>query len=186
MTSVLLHTLNHYPEFNSNADINGIIAFVNSLALPPTARVFPLNIITHAQRARYNQKFGANFVVVGAQLFYRPSPRISLEVVRPHNHIAVLKALWNNLRQGLGIGINYFYYQVCSHYLGIIREETTHFLQSKGEYQIGRNFKKIVNKQILAKCANERWAIDCIFMTAYPDANYRLILTVVDFFFQKK
>ena len=113
MTSVLLHTLNHYPEFHTNADINGIIAFVNSLPLPPAGRVFPLNIITHAQRARYTQKFGAHFVVVGAQLFYRPSPRINLEVVRPHNHIAVLNALWNNPRQGLGLGINSFYYQVC-------------------------------------------------------------------------
>ena len=186
MTSVLLHKLNHYPEFQSNAGINGIIAFVNSLPLPPAARVFPPHIVTNAQRNRYQQKFGNNFVVVGAlQLFYRPSPRISLEVVRPHNHIAVLNAIWNNPREGLGVGINAFYYLVCSRYLGITRVETTQFLQSKGDYQIGRNFKKMDNKKILAKCANERWGIDCISMTAYPDANYRHILTVVDYFSKK-
>ena len=94
MTSVLLHTLNHYPEFQSNAGINGIIAYVNSLPLAPGARVFPAHINTNAQRARYHQKFGNNFVVVGAiQLFYRPSPRINLEVVRPQNHFAVLNAI---------------------------------------------------------------------------------------------
>ena len=92
MTSVLLHTLNHYPEFQSNAGINGIIAYVNSLPLAPGARVFPAHINTNAQRARYHQKFGNNFVVVGAiQLFYRPSPRINLEVVRPQNHFCRIK-----------------------------------------------------------------------------------------------
>ena len=183
MTSVLLHTLNHYPEFQSNAGINGIIAYVNSLPLAPGARVFPAHINTNAQRARYHQKFGNNFVVVGAiQLFYRPSPRINLEVVRPQNHFAVLNAIWNNPRQGLGVGVNAFYYQVCSRYLAITRVETTQFLQSKGDYQIGRNFRKMDNKKILAKCSQERWGIDCIDMTAYPNANYRYILTVVDYF----
>ena len=140
MTSVLLHTLNHYPEFQSNAGINGIIAYVNSLPLAPAARVFPAHINTNAQRARYHQKFGNNFVVVVAiQLIYRPSPRINLEVVRPQNHFAVLNAIWNNPRQGLGVGVNAFYYQVCSRYLAITRVETSQFLQSKGDCQIGRN-----------------------------------------------
>ena len=81
--------------------------------------------------------------------------------------------------------MNAFYYLVCSRSLGITREETTHFLQSKGDYQIGRSFFKVVNKQILAKCPNERFGIDVISMAGQTQNNYRFILTVVDYFSKK-
>ena len=39
MTSVLLKTLNNYPEVKTDAGIDGIIAYLNSAGIAP--RVFP-------------------------------------------------------------------------------------------------------------------------------------------------
>ena len=107
MTSVLLKTLNNYPEVKTDAGIDGIIAYLNSAGIVP--RVFPANVLTNVQRNRYANKFMHFVVVAPNNLFYRPSPRISLQVIRPATRLAVLNALWNNPREGLGVGVNAFY-----------------------------------------------------------------------------
>jgi hypothetical protein len=80
------------------------------------------------------------------------------------------------------------------HYLGINRKETSLFLKKDGNYQISRQYQKIVNKPILAKTSNERWSADCIHIKQYGlphmgDVNLTghalFILTVVDYFSKK-
>ncbi len=61
MTSVLLKTLNNYPDLKTDAGINGVIAYLNSTGILP--RIFPPHILTRAQQARYAHKF-LHFVVV--------------------------------------------------------------------------------------------------------------------------
>ena len=102
MTSVLLKTLNNYPEVKTDAGINGVIAYLNSAGILP--RVFPPHILTRAQQTRYAHKFLHFVVIAPNNLYYNPSPRISLQVIRPANRLAVLNALWNNPREGLGVG----------------------------------------------------------------------------------
>ena len=83
--------------------------------------------------------------------------------------------------QGLGLGINQFYAQVCSQFIGIKRVVSTAFLKSQGNYQVTRSYKKVVNRPILAQVPNERWGVDILHIKKYA-GNHKYILTVVDYF----
>ena len=115
--SVLLKKLNHYSNYTQN-DINQIVAYVNTKNNPQP--VFPPNL-NQRQIQRYIQKFGEDFVVNNNTLFYNPNPNLNLEVVPPELRENRLQAVYNNFQQGLGLGINSFYHQVCSHYIGTTR-----------------------------------------------------------------
>lgn len=187
--SVLLKKLNHYSPFTQN-DIDNIIAYVNTKENPHP--IFPPDFDAR-QRQKYIQKFGTDFIVRDNTLFYHPNPDLTLEVVPPELREQRLQETYNNFQQGLGLGINAFYHQVCSHYLGITRAQTTAFLKRQGDYQVGHPYVKSVNKPILVKTCNERWAVDIIDLNFYlfrddpPMHNnmFRYILTIVDYFSKK-
>ena len=171
-TSKILKSLQEYPEFETAVGIQGVIAYVHSvrLGLPP---VYPPGLNAR-QRNRFDEKFGENFVDVGNRLYYRPNVpghpggfRLNLEVAFPAQRQAILNEIYNNDESGLGIGLNLFYYQVCSKFLGIKRAETSAFLKKQGDYQISRNNLKVINKPVLAKASNERWEIDSIYLLKY-------------------
>lgn len=187
--SVLLKKLNHYSRY-TQVDINNIIAYVNTKNNPQP--IFPANFNARQQQ-RYIEKFGEDFVVNNNTLFYNPNNDLNLEVVPPALRQQRLQGLYNNFQQGLGLGINSFYHQVCSHYLGITRAETTTFLKNQGDYQVGHPYVKRVNKPIVVRCSNERWGVDLIDLNFYlfrddpPTHNnrYRYILLIVDYFSKK-
>lgn len=81
-------------------------------------------------------------------------------MVYPGEHNLFLRLVYDSPREGLGVGINLFYYQVCASYVGITRRECTAFLTHQGNYQITREFHKIPNRSTIAKTSNERWEID--------------------------
>ena len=203
MTSVEIKKLNAYPEFRTVAGINGVIAYVNSFPLPPAAHVFPPGLNAR-QRTRFQEKFGnGDWVVHVNTLMYNPltiggvAPgafgvgRVRLIVI-PNNAVIrnhVLALIYNNIHQGLGLGLNQFYHQVCQHYLGITRKQSSEFLKRQGDYQISRPVHKSLNYPILARCANELWQVDAVVLNKYggdPLYNnlglHTRILTVVDVF----
>ena len=180
MISSELKKLNNYPEFGTAAGINAIIQFI-------TAGNFPAGLNAR-QQIRYNQKFGVGSGFVSrnhnTELWYNPNANINLEVVPPNLRANRILAVYNDIRRGLGTGLNAFYHQVASLYLNISKKLTDAFLRSKGDYAIARVPQKLVNKPILSRAPNERWGVDLIDLNPFRGANQqrRFILTVVDYF----
>ena len=203
MTSNQLKRFNSYPEFRTIIGINSVKNYLNSARLNPPVLVYPAVAQTTRQRTRFRAKFPVNdWEVHNNTLFYRPKPpgapagvqRIDLEVIVPQPPAVIetaLQTIYEDKSQGLGLGINQFYSQVCSQYLGINRATSTAFLKKQGDYQITRTFKKVVSRPILAKCANERWAVDCVHLQRYGkvgfnhNGHHQFIFTCVDYFSKK-
>ena len=181
MSSTRLRTLNSYPEFRTNASINGIINFIVN-GIPPAG-------LNARQLQRYNQKFGVNSGFVtrnnNQDLFYNPNANINLEVVRPVDRQNAIQQIYDDPQQGLGKGLSTFYHQIAMSYLNISKVLTDAFLRKQGDYLVGVVPRKLVNRPILVQVSNERWAMDLIHMTAYPqvgNANKQFIMTDIDFF----
>jgi len=185
MTSRQLKKINNYPEFKTGAGIDSIINFIANGVLPPG--------LNPRQQARYNQKFGAGsgFVVRGLapnqDLFYNPNANINLEVVYPVNQQAAIQGVYDDPAQGYGKGLSSFYHQVAMSYLNISKKLTDAFLRKQGDYIVSVVPKKLINRPIVAKVANERWGMDLIHMTIPPypaigNNGRQYIMTVVDFF----
>jgi hypothetical protein len=172
-----LKRLNHYPEFQTDPQINQVIHYINTGVFPPG--------LNQRQQQRYAQKFNG-FVVQHGALKYRPNPNINLTVCLNANKNIVIQNIYNNIQRGLGQGLTSFYKQVCETHLNIKKSETDAFLRRQGDYQIARIPRRPrVNKPIQAEVPNERWGVDMIDMNAYASpANHmrRWILTVVDYF----
>ena len=172
-----LKTLNHIPEFRTDAQIAQIIHYVNTGNFPPG--------LTPRQQHRYAQKFNG-FVVQHGLLKYRPNANVNLTVCLNANKAIVIQNIYNNIQRGLGQGLASFYHQVCQSYLNIKKSDTDDFLRRQGDYQITRIPRKArINKPIQAEVPNERWGVDLIETTSYvsPQNNmFRFIFVAVDYF----
>ena len=194
MSSIELRRLNAYPEFRNMNTIQDVIIYVNSLNHLPI--VLPANL-NNRQIQRFIQKFGNGDwrVQNNNRLFYNPPTngqvgmgRVNLEVASPiiAQKEILMNAIYNNRGQGLGLGLNQFYYQVSKQFLNIKKDETADFLRRKGDWQVSRPIKKTLNHPILASCPNEKWQIDCIDLNQYVTPNNRrYIMTCVDVFSKK-
>ena len=184
MTTENLIRFNHY-DF-SNVGIDNAINFINWGVVPPG--------LDARQDAAFQTKFGPHTgfisrVVHGhAELFYNPNPNFNLEVVRPNNTQARIQLIYNDPRQGQGMGLSAFYKAVCLHYLNIKKAQTDLFLSSQGDYQVTRETHRQVNKPIMSSVPNERAGVDLIIMTPYNvpgvngNGNQVAIFTYIDFF----
>jgi transposase InsO family protein len=105
-------------------------------------------------------------------------------VAYPDEKQASMTLVYNDIRRGLGVGLQAFYQQVAMSYLNIKKTETDAFLRGQGDYQLAEIPHKRVISPIVAKAPNERWGMDLIDMSHGPLANrtYRYILTVIDYF----
>ena len=192
MSSLELRKLNLYPELKTVAGIQSVVTY-----LTPPNNVVPVGL-NQRQRARFIQKFGNGDWRIDAHntLFYNPPTnnhvgqgRINLEVIPPI--LAVknnkLNAIFDENREGLGLGLNQFYYQVSKQCLGITRRETSDFLKRQGNYQVSRPVRKTLNHPILSRCPNYLWQVDCINLNPYNHilGNRLFIMTVVDVFSKK-
>ena len=166
----------------TNADINDVIAFINSGYV-----LFPVGLNAR-QRARLNQKFGAGtgFIVAGGELTYNPNPNINLPVARPAQIPNILQNIYDLDNEGLGKGLETFYKSVSSQYLNIQKTLTDDFLRRQGDYMVAKvPQKQTTNAPIVTSVPNERWGIDLIDMSQYvsvPNQQKRYIMTVVDYF----
>ena len=172
MTSLELRKINNYPEWDAVEGINNVINFIQNQEIPAE--------LNARQQRRFQEKFGNENWIVEIrenELFYNPpildennqitneNRRIKLQVVRPNEHNAKLREVYNS--SGSGVGINLFYAKVAMKYLGIKRTETTDFLKKQGNYQLTHNYQKGVNSPILARHPNERWGADLLFLDKY-------------------
>ena len=121
-----LKRLNHYPEFQTDPQINQVIHYINTGVFPPG--------LNQRQQNRYAQKFNG-FLVQFGLLRYRPNPNINLVVCLNANKQVVMQNIFNNIRRGLGQGLASFYHQVCDSYLNIKKSDTDDFLRRQGDYQ---------------------------------------------------
>jgi transposase InsO family protein len=172
-----LKTLNHYPEFQTDAQINQVIHYVNTGIFPPG--------LTQRQQNRYAQKFNL-FVVQFGLLRYRPNANINLVVCLNANKQVVMQNIFNNIRRGLGQGLASFYHQVCETHLNIKKSDTDEFLRRQGDYQLTRTPRRPrINKPIQADVPNQRWAADLVDVSTYSSPqnnNYHWIMVCVDYF----
>lgn len=173
MTSTQIKKLNAYPEWNSLNTYEQVLNYIQSINEDEEPQ-YPQNLNSN-QKARYKQKFSKDFNVEPFNnqltIFYQPhiqgqeNQRIKIPVARPNQHQQILKQIYNDDKFGLGVGLDQFYYQVCSQYIGIKRAEARAFLRQQGNYQISRPIKKAINQPILSKTPNEIWGMDITYMS---------------------
>ena len=165
MSSTQLRRLNLLPDIRTVNGIQNIINYINSnfVILPPN--------LDNRQRHKFILNYNnGNWRVINNTLHYNPPTqgqaqgRINLQVIPPNPILKnqLMTQLYNNIDDGVGIGLNQFYSLVSKHYLGFTRKETTEFLKKQGNYQITRPVVKKLNHPILALCPNERLVVDII------------------------
>jgi hypothetical protein len=152
-----LKRINAYPEFRTAAGIDGVRAAVVA-GIPPLG--------SPIQQARFAAKFlNPSWIVTNVpaapaghganRLRYRPAAGIDLLVVYPNEKQASMALVYNDIRRGLGIGLNAYYQQVAMSYLNIKKSETDEFLKNQGDYQIDKIPQRKVISPIVAKSPNE-------------------------------
>lgn len=170
-TSDNLKALNAYPQFKTRRGLTQVINYRLSVQNRDERPKIPRRLTTE-QKSDWIDRFDHSFVAEDGKLFYRPPrlngriSRLNLEIVPPNDQQEKLTELYNDIKFGLG-GINNFYYNVCSKYLGITRQTTTAFLKKQTAYQLTRPIRHHINRQITVKCPNERWILDVVFMEKY-------------------
>jgi hypothetical protein len=151
-------------------------------------QALPASLNTSQKRTCFIQKWSKDWEMRNGKLVYTP---LNLTVVPHGERNAVLKGIYEDIKTGVGQGIDLFYKRIRDKYLNIRRSDVGTFLKSQKVYQITRPQNHITNKPILALSPNERWGMDCINMVAYASANggidrgTKFILTVVDYFSRK-
>jgi hypothetical protein len=151
-------------------------------------QTLPVSLNTSQKRTRFIQKWSKDWEVRSNKLIYTP---LNLTVVSDGERNTVLKTIYEDIKQGVGQGIDLFYKRIRDKYLNIRRSDVSAFLKSQKVYQITRPQNHLINKPILALSPNERWGIDCINMVSYASANggidrgNKFILTVCDYFSRK-
>jgi hypothetical protein len=147
---------------------------------PPVPPGYDHHLWLHKFRER---GFFVQAGVGGNRLFYRPHtiipnphggppiagpPRIDSEVIAPANRIAAIRRIYNDDRQGLGIGVQQFYHQILKHYIGITRDDCNTFLKHQSDFQMTRPWDTTsMNHPLLAKTPQERWEVDLLILSKY-------------------
>ena len=133
------------------------------------------NVIPPEVKSRYRKKFVENyenFILEGNDIYYKP---LHLKVVPESQKEMVLKKIYQNPDEGLGLGIASFYDFVKSKYLNFTRKYVGDFLKQQTPYQLTTSQRKPVNRPIVAKYPNNRWAIDLIDLSSYEVTQHRLL-----------
>jgi hypothetical protein len=177
-----IHQLNEYPEWTTPNGIQDVVHYVLQRQLgnnPPVPAGYDHHLFLHKFRDRgfFVQAGGG-----GNRLFYRPHtiipnphgapiagpPRIDCEVIAPANRIAAIRNVYNNDREGLGIGVQQFYHQILKHFIGITRDDCNTFLKHQSNFQMTRPWDtKGMNHPLIAKTSNERWEVDLLILSKY-------------------
>ena len=88
------------------------------------------------------------------------------------------------LDMGRRAGIRNLYNKINQKYLNITREDIKQFIIKQGSYQLTKEQEQVINKPIIGKYPNQRWAVDLIDMEYYSghNNNKKYVMTVIDFF----
>ena len=112
-------------------------------------------------KAKYRENYKSFIIGDRNAIIYQP---LHLEVIEDDNKENILNELYNDKDTGLGAGITSFYNLVRSRYLNFSRQNIVDFLQKQTAYQLTKREVKPVNRPIVAKYPNNRWAVDLIDM----------------------
>ena len=151
-------------------------------------KTLPISLNTSQKRTRFIEKWSKDWEMRNGKLIYKP---LNLTVISDGERNTVLKTIYEDIKQGVGQGIDLFYKRIRDKYLNIRRSDVSDFLKKQKVYQITRPQNHIINKPILALSPNERYGIDCINMVSYASSNggidrgTKFILTIVDYFSRK-
>jgi len=174
MTSTQVKKLSAYPEWSTPSTCIQVLNYTQSISEDEEEPQYPPGL-SSVQKTRYKQKFSKDFIVEPLNseqtTFYQPhvqgqqSQRTKVPVAKPSQHQEVLRRTCSDDRLGLGVGLDQFYYQVCSQYIGTKRTEARAFLRQQGNYQISRPIKKAVSQPTLSKTPSEVWGVDTTYMS---------------------
>ena len=125
-----------------------------------------------------------DFKIENGNIIYTP---LNLQVINNEDKENTLKNLYDDPNQGIGLGIQSFYDKINVKYLNIKRKDVSEFLKNQSVYQINKPEQKTINKPIVGKYPNNRWAVDLIDMNKYSshNRNFKWILTGIDYFSKK-
>ena len=139
---------------------------------------YPAYVDTNYKHKLYENKW-KGFVIKDNKLYFEP---VKLIVIPDDERESILKKEYDSTNSA-GLGYKQFYYLIALKYLNIKRAEVQEFLNRPPTYKMTRQSSHFINKPILAKHCNERWAIDLIDLNRYGENNgYRYILTCIDYF----
>jgi hypothetical protein len=135
---------------------------------------------TEKKKERFIEHY-KDFKLIGNDLIYTP---LNLRVILDQDREALLQEIYNDPLTGIGLGIQSFYNKVNANYLNVRRKDVQEFLTRQTVYQLNKPEQKPINKPIVGKYPNNRWAIDLIDMTKFEGYNngYKWILTGIDYF----
>lgn len=173
--------INNYPELRTDQSMDIIINYMNT--------GLPIGIPLNKQQLMFD-RYGPNgdFIVQNNELFYGLGNNLVL-VVKPSQIDDKIEEIYNNPELGVGVGLSQFYTVVSRRFLNIKKKDTDIFLKTRGDYQISREPRRTINKPIITKTSNERWAVDLIDMSYYNipgiNGNRKYIFSCVDLYSNK-
>jgi hypothetical protein len=138
----------------SDENLAIIIDYLNNHRLPSTFAAY--------KKKRYEDLYKKDFKVDDGHLIYIP---LNLKVIPKSEINKTLTDLYNDPNQGIGLGIQSMYNKINSQFLNIRREDVKEFLTNQSIYQINKQEPRPINKPIIGKYPNHRWAIDLIDMS---------------------
>ena len=170
MTSTELKKIQAWKDLKTDDGINNVIQYIETGIKPPQVR------------ASFALRYSNNFTVHDGELYYEPSDRIKMRVLRPAEYDQVLQDTYNDVEKSLAGQLS-FYKRIAQEYIGITRIKARDFLKKQANHQLTRNFQtNIINKPNLVRYCNEKWVVDTSMYGAYKQQNrgFCHILMVVD------
>jgi hypothetical protein len=96
-------------------------------------QTLPALLNTSQKRTRFKQKWSKDWEVRSNKLVYKP---LNLTVVPDGERNTVLKGIYEDIKQGVGQGIDLFYKRIRDKYLNIRRSDVGTFLKSQKVNQL--------------------------------------------------
>jgi hypothetical protein len=108
-------------------------------------QTLPISLNTSQKRTRFIQKWSKDWETRNGKLIYKP---LNLTVVPDSERDTILKGIYEDIKQGVGQGIDLFYKRIRDKCLNIRRSDVSDFLKKQKVYQITRPQNHIINKPI--------------------------------------
>jgi hypothetical protein len=101
-------------------------------------------------------------------LIYTPEER---EVLREEDREPVIKKLYDDKSQSIGIGIEQLYTKLNDEYIGITLEDVKDFVQGQMRYQLTKPYVRPHNRSQIWHSPNQCYYIDHVELQEYSDRN---------------
>jgi hypothetical protein len=157
-----------YLKYNNYGFSDKSIADVKTYLANQT---LPISLNTSQKRTRFKQKWSKDWEVRSNKLVYT---LLNLTVVPDGERNTILKGIYEDIKTGVGQGIDVFYKRIRDKYLNIRRSDVSAFLKSQKVYQITRPQNHIINKPILVRLPAEHKPVAVIVAVSKEVVALRL------------